>query len=83
MNLDVDFLINFFEKYSGKNYAGEIGEQDSAPSSSTPSSGGGGGGNVPKWEDSYQTKRGKANPLMKSGEKWTTGITRGTANQIW
>lgn len=83
MNLDVDFLINFFNKYSDKNLKGEIGEQDAAPSSSAPSSGGGGGGNIPKWEDSYQTKRGKANPLMKSGEKWETGMNRGVANKIW
>ena len=85
MNLDVDFLIDFFNKYSGKESKEEMGEQEagaSAPSSSAPSSGGG-GGSVPKWADSYQTKRGKANPLTKSGEKWETGLTRGTANQIW
>ena len=44
---------------------------------------GGGGGNVPKWEDSYQTKRGHANMLGKKGEKWVTGLTRGSANQVW
>ena len=60
----------------------EIGEQDAAAPPSSPSSGGG-GGSVPKWADSYQTKRGKANPLTKSGEKWNTGLTRGSANQIW
>jgi hypothetical protein len=53
-----------------------MGEQEAA----TPSSG---GGSIPKWADSYQTKRGKSNPLMKSGEKWNTGLTRGSANQIW
>lgn len=80
MILDVDFLIDFFNKYSGKGYRKEMGEQAaSAPSSG----GGGGGGNIPKWADSYQTKRGKANPLTKSGEKWTTGLARGSANQIW
>ena len=56
-----------------------MGEQ----AASAPSSGGGGGGNIPKWADSYQTKRGKANPLTKAGEKWTTGLARGSANQIW
>jgi len=79
MNLDVDFLIDFFNKYSEKNSKEEMGEQEAA--ATTPSSGG--GGSIPKWADSYQTKRGKANPLTKSGEKWETGLTRGSANQIW
>jgi hypothetical protein len=81
MNLEVDFLIDFFNKYSGKDSKEEMGEQDAAPAASSPSSGG--GGSVPKWEDSYSLKRGKANPLTKSGEKWNTGLTRGAANQIW
>ena len=81
MNLEVDFLIDFFNKYSGKDSKEEMGEQDAAPAASSPSSGG--GGSVPKWADNYQTKRGHANMLGKSGEKWETGITRGSANQIW
>lgn len=84
MILDVDFLINFFDKYSGKSDKGEIGEQDNAAAAapSTPSSGGSGKA-VPKWADSYSLKRGKANMLGKGGEKWETGLTRGAANQIW
>ena len=88
MNLDVDYLIDFFSKNSepiqdDNDDTGEIGEQDDADAA--PSTGGstGGGGSVPKWADSYQTKRGKANPLMASGQKWETGLTRGSANQIW
>ena len=82
MNLDVDFLIDFFNKYSSKDSKKEMGEQEAAAAApSSPSSGG--GGSVPKWSDSYQTKRGKANPLMASGQKWETGLTRGSANQIW
>jgi hypothetical protein len=81
MNLDVDFLIDFFNKYSEKNSKEEMGEQEAAAAATPPS--GGGGGSIPKWADSYQTKRGKANPLTKSGEKWETGLTRGSANQIW
>ena len=82
MNLDVDFLIDFFDKYSDKESKEEMGEQDAAAApSSAPSSGG--GGNIPKWADSYPLKRGHANPLTKSGEKWETGLTRGSANQIW
>jgi hypothetical protein len=80
MNLEVDFLIDFFNKYSGKDSKEEMGEQESTPAAS-PSSGG--GGSVPKWADSYQTKRGHANMLGKTGEKWETGLTRGSANQIW
>lgn len=84
MNLDVDYLIGFLTKNSDTNSKEEVGEQESAPASApTSSPSGGGGGNVPKWADSYPLKRGKANMLWKSGEKWSTGLTRGAANQIW
>ena len=81
MILDVDFLIDFFKKFSNTESKGEMGEQDAAAASPATSSGG--GGKVPKWSDSYQTTRGKANKLGASGEKWETGLTRGAANQIW
>jgi hypothetical protein len=81
MNLDVDYLIGFLNKKADLSSKEEVGEQESAPAAApAPSSG---GGSVPKWEDSYQTQRGKANPLMKSGQKWETGLKRGSANQIW
>ena len=87
MNLDVDYLIDFFTKNSDpvndEEETGEIGEQDAAAPASPATSTGGGGGSVPKWADFYQTKRGAANMLGKSGEKWETGLTRGSANQIW
>ena len=79
MILDVDYLIDFFNKYTKKNTKGEIGEQDAA--TSTPPSGG--GSSVPKWVDSYNITRGPANMLGKAGEKWETGLTRGAANKIW
>jgi hypothetical protein len=79
MILDVDYLIDFFNKYTKKNTKGEIGEQDDA--TSTPPSGG--GSSVPKWADSYNITRGPANMLGKAGEKWETGLTRGAANKIW
>jgi len=84
MVTDINALIDFFKKYtSGYESKEDIEEQDdAAPASSTPSSGGG-GGSIPKWSDFYTTTRGKANPLMKSGQKWNTGLTRGSANQIW
>jgi len=83
MVTDINALIDFFKKYTPQTESkDEIGEQDAAPASSAPSSGGG-GGSIPKWSDFYTTTRGKANPLMKSGQKWNTGLTRGSANQIW
>jgi hypothetical protein len=78
MTLDIDFLIEFFKKYTIDENNGEIDEQDAEASY-----GGGGGSSVPKWADSYPLTRGKANRLGASGEKWETGLTRGAANQIW
>lgn len=76
MILDIDFLIDFFNKLSISGTKDEMGEQEAeAPS--------GGGGKVPKWSDSYTITRGKANRLGASGEKWNTELTRGAANQIW
>jgi hypothetical protein len=80
---DINALIDFFKKYTSNDESKEeMEEQDDAAASSTSTSGGG-GGSIPKWEDSYTLTRGKANPLMKSGQKWQTGLTRGAANQIW
>ena len=80
MILDVDFLIDFFSKYSQIGTKDEMGEQDDSAPAST---GGGGGGKVPKWSDTYTITRGKANMLGLAGEKHNTGLTRGAANQIW
>jgi hypothetical protein len=77
MILDIDFLIDFFNKLSFSGTKDEMGEQEAAAPS------GGGGGKVPKWSDSYTITRGKANRLGASGEKWNTDIKRGSANQIW
>jgi hypothetical protein len=39
---------------------------------------------VTKWDDrTNPTKRGKANPLGKSGEKWSSNLTRGVANNLF
>ena len=81
MILDVDFLIDFFAKYSQMGNKNEMGEQDDA--GAAPASSGGGGGKVPKWSDTYTITRGKANMLGLAGEKHSTGLTRGAANQIW
>jgi hypothetical protein len=82
MNLEVDYLIHFFQKNTPNGTKEEMEEQDDAAPASAPSTGGG-GGSVPKWADSYPLKRGKSNMLGRGGEKWNTGLTRGSANQIW
>jgi hypothetical protein len=80
MILDVDFLIDFFSKYSQMGNKNEMGEQDDAAAAPAST---GGGGKVPKWSDTYTITRGKANMLGLAGEKHSTGLTRGAANQIW
>ena len=80
MILDVDFLIDFFAKYSQMGNKNEMGEQDDAAAAPAST---GGGGKVPKWSDTYTITRGKANMLGLAGEKHNTGLTRGAANQIW
>ena len=78
MNTDIDFLINFFNKHTRSEFKDEMGEQEAeAPAA------GGGGGKIPKWADTYTITRGKANMLGLAGEKHTTGLKRGAANQIW
>jgi hypothetical protein len=81
MKFDIDLYINLMRSLSftdSKNE--ELSEEgDAAPSGGSSE----GYPKVPKWEEFYQTKRGKANMLGKSGEKWTTGLTRGSANQVW
>lgn len=89
MNLDVDNLINFFEKYSQGPNKIEVGEQD-AGGAGTGGAGGGGGtgkGNSPsKWADTVGgPKRGVANSLPKKGQYWNQivgGPTRGVANKL-
>lgn len=66
MILDVDFLINFFEKYSQRTKGKELDEQD-APASAPTGGGETGGG---------------SSSSGKSPKKWETGLTRGKANQI-
>jgi hypothetical protein len=79
MELNVDTLILIYEKYTSSKKV-EVDEQDAAAGAST---GGASASSVPKWADLYSIKRGKGNMLGKSGEKWSTGLNRGLANQIW
>ena len=83
MKFDIDLYINLMRSLS---FTDSKNEELSEQGEGAPSGGGGsseGYPKVPKWEEFYQTKRGKANMLGKAGEKWTTGLTRGAANQVW
>jgi hypothetical protein len=80
MNLDVDFLIDFFRKHTPVKKNSPLDEQDApeaAPAPAPASSGGessGGGGKTPKkWETGLT--RGKANPVGNT--KWESGRTLG------
>jgi hypothetical protein len=83
---DVDYIISLLKELTTdngkKSSKDELGEQDAA-------AGGGGGGtsNTNKrgsnWDELYTITRGKANMLGKKGEKWQSGVKRGTANQVW
>lgn len=80
MKFDIDLYISILNSLTRSNNKFELGEQDSA-------GGGGGTSNTLKrgsnWDELYTIKRGKANMLGKKGEKWSTGLTRGVANQVW
>jgi hypothetical protein len=83
---DVDYIISLLKKLTTDNgkkgSKDELGEQDAAAPAA-----GGGTSNTNKrgsnWNELYATVRGKANMLGKKGEKWDSGVKRGTANQIW
>jgi hypothetical protein len=61
MNLDIDFLTNFFEKYTKSRSRRDLEEQDAAATSSSAPSGG--SGKTPKkWESG--AAHGPANPLQ-------------------
>lgn len=83
MKHDIDLYISILNDLSGNSPKIEMGEQDAAAAAG----GGGGSSNTNKrgsnWNELYTIKRGKANMLGKKGEKWQTGLTRGTANQVW
>jgi hypothetical protein len=71
MILDVDFLINFFEKHSSKGKGKELDEQDTPPPSGESGSAGGAstGKAIKKWETGLA--RGKSNQTAIT--KWESG----------
>ena len=85
MTQDVDYIISLLKELTTDNRKkgskDELGEQDAAPA------GGGTTSNTNKrgsnWDELYVVTRGKANMLGKKGEKWDSGVKRGTANQVW
>lgn len=88
MKNDVDFLISLMEKFTYLR-SEELDEQDAAGAAATPGAGAAGGGatknTVTTWSQIVGAKvsRGKANPLGKAGEKWTSGVARsGPANPV-
>jgi len=77
---DIDTYINILNNISGEPMKDEIGEQDAAGAAGATTSNTNKRGS--NWNELYTLKRGKANMLGKKGEKWSTGLTRGLANQL-
>jgi len=85
MTQDVDYIISLLKELTTNNRKkgskDELGEQDAA------AGGGGGTTNTNKrgsnWSELYVITRGPANMLGKKGEKWDSGVKRGSANQVW
>ena len=80
MKVDIDTYIDLFKSLSDGPEKMEMSEQDAA------TGGGATTQNTNKrgsnWNELYSLKRGKANMLGLKGEKWSTGLTRGLANQL-
>jgi hypothetical protein len=68
MNLDVDFLINFYNDNS-KYYSDELSEQDDVGSTSSSGGESSGGKTPKKWESGLT--RGKSNPIALT--PWISG----------
>ena len=79
MKVDIDTYIDLLNSLSGEEKV-EMSEQDAA------GAGGATTQNTNKrgsnWRELYSIKRGKANMLGLKGEKWSSGLTRGVANQL-
>ena len=76
MTLDVDFLIDFFKKYTGKKNVGEIGEQD-APAASATAPATGEAASTGKTPKKWESGRTMGKTYGGPGYKWESGRTFG------
>ena len=79
MKVDIDTYIDLLNSLSGEDKV-EMSEQDSAGAEGATTKNTNKRGS--NWNELYTIKRGKANMLGKKGEKWSSGLTRGLANQL-
>ena len=82
---EVEVDVELDEQDAGSADTG-AGGASATPTSTTSTNAGVSKGypKVTKWDERPNaTKRGKANPLGKSGEKWQSGLTRGVANNLF
>jgi len=73
MNLDVDFLIDFFRKHTPVKKNKPLDEQDAPEAAPAPAPAPSGGGST-----GGESSGGGG----KTPKKWETGLTRSVANQI-
>lgn len=81
MKFDIDLYINILNSFSGSDTKMEMGEQDVAASGENVTSNTNKRGS--NWNELYKLTRGPSNMLGLKGEKWSSNLTRGIANQIW
>jgi hypothetical protein len=78
MKFDIDLYIDILKNLSDGYTKMEMSEDEPAAAGTSNTNKRG-----TNWNELYSLKRGKANMLGLKGEKWTTGLTRGIANQVW
>jgi hypothetical protein len=81
---NIERILELMETKSSKKKSEEeieMNEEGEGGDTTTDTASKGGYPTVKKHSDTYPTKRGKANMLGKSGEKWESGLTRGKANK--
>jgi hypothetical protein len=82
MKVDIDTYIDLFNSLSGSENKVEMSEQDAAAGGGADATTSNTNKRGSNWRELYSLKRGKANMLGLKGEKWSTGLTRGVANQL-
>jgi hypothetical protein len=81
MKVDIDTYIDLLNSLSGEEKV-EMSEQDAAAGGDAGATTQNTNKRGSNWNELYSLKRGKANMLGKKGEKWSSGLTRGLANQL-